>query len=101
MKGLFFFMLAISSSLFLGFMNNHTAYNSNEVNEECVEVLETTLDEYWYQGKAEISRFELQQSRYGEVHQGDAVMIFVTEDFRTDIQVKLEMKPIKTKPSIL
>ncbi len=45
---------------------------------------------YWYQGKAEITRYDLQQARYGEIHSGDAVLIFVTEDFLTDRQVKYE-----------
>ncbi len=44
--------------------------------------------EYWFAGKAEVSRYELQQSRYGEIHPGDAVMIFVTEDFLPKRQVK-------------
>ncbi len=44
--------------------------------------------DYWYQGKAELSRFRLKQARYGEIHEGDAVLIFVTEDFLPDIQVK-------------
>lgn len=45
---------------------------------------------YWYSGKAEISRFELQQSRYGAVHPGSAVLIFVTEDFLPVKQVKAD-----------
>lgn len=43
---------------------------------------------YWYAGKAEVSKYELVQNRYREVHDGEAVMIFVTEDFLTDKQVK-------------
>ena len=46
------------------------------------------LSKYWYQGKAEISRYELQQNRYQATHPGEAVAIFVTEDFLTDKQVK-------------
>ncbi|WP_282774091.1 hypothetical protein [Phaeodactylibacter xiamenensis] len=46
------------------------------------------LSEYWYQGKAEISRYDLEQNRYQDVHPGEAVAIFVTEDFLTDKQVK-------------
>jgi hypothetical protein len=46
------------------------------------------LSKYWYEGKAEISRYELQQNRYRDVHPGEAVLIFVTEDFLTDKQVK-------------
>jgi hypothetical protein len=45
---------------------------------------------YWYDGKAEISRYELSQVRYGENHKGDAVMIFVSEEFRGDKHVKYE-----------
>jgi hypothetical protein len=45
---------------------------------------------YWYSGLAEISRYELMEYRYGEVREGDAVLIFVTEDFLTGRQVKLE-----------
>src|SRR5574341_1313443 len=45
---------------------------------------------YWYQGKAELSRYALKQVRYGEIHQGEAVLIFVTEPFLKDQQVKLE-----------
>lgn len=43
---------------------------------------------YWYQGKAEISRFALSQNRYRDTHDGEAILIFVTEDFLTDKQVK-------------
>ncbi len=44
----------------------------------------------WYQGKAELNRFTIEQARYGELRKGDAVLMFVTEDFRTDRFVKLE-----------
>ncbi|MFD2202459.1 hypothetical protein [Shivajiella indica] len=45
---------------------------------------------YWFQGKAEISSFDLIQYRYGEAREGEAVMIFVTEDFSRKNQVKLD-----------
>ena len=53
-------------------------------------VIPPHLIDYWYQGKAELTRYELHQARYGESHSGDAVLIFVTEDFLTDEQVKHE-----------
>ncbi|MCB0712868.1 MAG: hypothetical protein KDD67_11110 [Ignavibacteriae bacterium] len=57
---------------------------------------------YWYQGVAELNRYELSQARYGEVHRGDAVLIFVTEDFLADTQVKLESdKGDRVAPSVL
>ncbi len=49
--------------------------------------------DYWYAGKGELNRFELEQARYGEMHRGEAVLIFVTEDFLTDRQIKLESDP--------
>ena len=45
---------------------------------------------YWYNGKAEITSYKLQQARYGEMHEGTAVTIFVTEDFSNKKHVKLE-----------
>ncbi len=36
---------------------------------------------YWYSGKAEITSFRLEQARYGEIHLGTAVFVFVTEPF--------------------
>lgn len=47
-----------------------------------------TLPDYWYQGKAEINTYDLQQVRYGEVHPGVATLIFVSEDFLPGPQVK-------------
>lgn len=46
------------------------------------------LSDYWYQGEAEITRYELSQNRYEDVHPGEAIAIFVTEDFLTDEQIK-------------
>lgn len=45
---------------------------------------------YWHQGKAEITSYSLEQARYGEVHPGHAVLIYVTEDFSRSKQVKLD-----------
>lgn len=53
---------------------------------------ETPVDfnAYWYGGKAEITSYELEQSRYGEVHMGTSVLVFVTEPFSASKQVKLD-----------
>lgn len=51
---------------------------------------EEQFDAHWYQNKAEISVFDLKQMRYGEERSGEAVMIFVTEDFSKRKQVKLD-----------
>jgi len=46
--------------------------------------------DYWYDGKAEITSYKLEQARYGELHEGYAVLVFVTEDFSKSKQVKLD-----------
>jgi len=48
------------------------------------------FNDYWYAGKAEISSYALEQFRYGEIHQGKAAFIFVTEPFSKNKQVKLD-----------
>lgn len=61
-------------------------------------VLETTKNrnisqefkDYWYAGKAEISSYKLEQARYGELRDGTAALIFVTEDFLPEVQVKAD-----------
>ncbi len=44
--------------------------------------------DFWFDGKAEITSYQLMQERYGEIRQGTAVNIFVTEDFLPNEQVK-------------
>ncbi len=50
--------------------------------------LPESFKDYWYAGKAELTSYELMQERYGEIRQGMAVTVFVTEDFLPDVQVK-------------
>jgi len=43
---------------------------------------------YWYAGEAELTSYELEQVRYGEVHKGTSVLVFVMEPFSKTRQVK-------------
>ena len=43
---------------------------------------------YWYDQGAELTRYRLEQARYGERRQGEAVLIYVTEPFDVQGQVK-------------
>jgi hypothetical protein len=47
-------------------------------------------DQYWYQGKAELTTYDVEQERYGEIRKANQVNIFVTEDFSNNKQVKLD-----------
>ncbi len=45
---------------------------------------------YWYAGNAEITSYRLEQARYGELREGKAVLIYVTEPFLPAEQVKAD-----------
>ena len=47
---------------------------------------------YWFSGKAEVSSYNLNQSRYGKIRKGKGVLIFLTEDFLKKEQVKTNKK---------
>ncbi|KJD36171.1 septum formation inhibitor Maf [Tamlana sedimentorum] len=53
---------------------------------------------YWYAGEAEISSYRLQQYRYGELREGTAVLVYVTEDFLPIKQVKADKQNSKNIP---
>jgi hypothetical protein len=55
---------------------------------------------YWFDGKAELTSFSLSQERYGELRQGHAVHIFVTEDFLAEQQVKAD-RPLEDNIPVL
>jgi len=56
--------------------------DQNIVNTSKAYVLNDSLfNAYWYADKAEIKTYNLVQSRYGELHQGTATVIFVAEPF--------------------
>lgn len=49
------------------------------------------FDKYWYQGKAEISSYNLTQARYGQLRTGEAILVFATEPFSKSRQVKTKL----------
>ncbi|WP_436514928.1 hypothetical protein [Ekhidna sp. To15] len=60
--------------------------NSQEVSTESPK----DFNGYWYAGEAEITSYQLKQARYGEIHAGESVLVFVTEPFSKSKQVKLD-----------
>ena len=51
-------------------------------------ILSKEFNDYWYNGEAEITSYRLEQARYGEMREGKVVLVFVTEDFLPEVQVK-------------
>jgi len=62
--------------------------------------LAAQFSKYWYNGDAEITSYKLEQARYGEIRNGTAVMIFVTEPFSPTKFVKADY-PTDTDVSVL
>lgn len=58
------------------------------------------LQQYWFQGQAEISSYALSQARYDSIHEGTTVLIFVTEDFSKSKHVKTETPRIQRTDAI-
>ncbi|WP_338088449.1 septum formation inhibitor Maf [Maribacter zhoushanensis] len=85
-------------AIFLTSCKEQTNTNSNTLamakiplNEEVPKKqLSQEFKDYWYNGTAEITSYKLEQARYGEMREGTAVMIYVTEPFLPDAQVKAD-----------
>lgn len=60
--------------------------------------LSQAFKQHWFDGYAEINSYTLTQSRYGEQRQGSAVLIFVTEEFLANEQVKANKRTKTTFP---
>ena len=73
--------------------NNETNKDKTQVkelttNDTKYRVVSQEFKDYWYAGEAEITSYKLEQARYGEIRNGHAALIYVTEDFLPNIQVK-------------
>nr|WP_298998446.1 septum formation inhibitor Maf [uncultured Allomuricauda sp.] len=68
--------------------------NEKEVKSSVTELpkkpLSNEFKEYWYAGNAEITSYELEQARYGQIRTGKSVLIYVTEPFLPEKQVKAD-----------
>ena len=69
---------------------NCSTDDSVEYKSSLTELDREQFNQYWYTGMAELASYELIQLRYGEKRTGQAVIIFVTEDFSKEKQVKLD-----------
>jgi len=75
--------------------NNTTAEadlisNENLKNADPKTVLSQAFKDYWYAGEAELTSYKLEQARYGELRDGHAVLVYVSEDFNVQKQVKAD-----------
>ena len=98
-----FLFLIPAIALGLHACSNGEAKNSSEDQSKSGQTQERgenrTLDEqfkkYWYNNEAEISSYALKQARYGELHEGKAVTVFVSEPFSPQTFTKADNKTEK------
>jgi len=69
-----------------------TSKEESEISSKLIVPINDDFKKYWYQGTAEITSYSLEQARYGELRNGQAVLIFVTEDFLAKEQVKADYR---------
>ncbi len=74
------------------------AVNTAVESKKSSQPLSQEFKDYWYAGDAEISSYKLEQARYGEMREGRVVLIYVTEDFLPEMQVKADYKTEKNVP---
>lgn len=74
------------------------AENTIVENTSPAKTLSEEFKKYWYAGEAEISSYQLEQARYGEIRKGTAVLIYVTEDFLPKKQVKADYQNTNNVP---
>ncbi|HMG15504.1 MAG TPA: hypothetical protein VK590_08665 [Saprospiraceae bacterium] len=97
MKALHFYSIVFGFSIFIFILGCQESKPSAQT----ISSDKAVLDTYWYQGKAEVNSYDLQQERYGTIRPGHAILIFVTEDFLTDKQVKNESYTDKQSTLVL
>lgn len=95
------YVLLITATFLLGCVEKpkepaeELALNSNAEVDVAEEVapkvpLSQEFKDYWYAGNAEITSYKLEQARYGEIREGKSVLIYVTEPFLPEVQVKAD-----------
>lgn len=60
--------------------------------------LRQDFKKYWFDGTAEVSSYNLVKSRYGALRDGKTTLIFVTEDFLPEKQVKANKRSKTSLP---
>ncbi len=78
--------------------NEDTATNKTIVKPNPKKSLSKEFKAYWYAGNAEITSYKLEQARYGELREGTSVLVYVTEPFVADKQVKAEQSKPENIP---
>jgi len=84
-------IFAIFLSFFSCESNKKTPSATTTIAEKSTKPIELNqFNDYWFSGTAELNSYHLKQARYGEIRNGEVVLVFVTEPFSASKQVKLD-----------
>jgi hypothetical protein len=92
-----------AATAIVAFLACSASIGTNEIqaSENLKRMLSDEAMAYWYQGGgAEITSYQLKQARYGEIREGEAVTVFVTEPFSPSANTKAD-NPGKENVSVL
>ncbi len=70
--------------------DNMVMNDDNDLNNRHARPVSDDFQAYWYAGDAEVTSYKLEQARYGEIRKGHSVLIYVTEPFLNEAQVKAD-----------
>lgn len=110
-KRIKFELSIILFALFIGLLDSCKEKGSAELKDEVIssekvisiaeknkKKITPDFKKYWYSGNAEITSYTLEQARYGELRKGSSVLIYVTEPFLADKQIKADDKHANNIP---
>lgn len=102
------FRIAVASSLLIMLFSckkepeetqkNHDVPELTEAGVKKYQPLSDEFKAYWFANEAEITAYKLEQARYGEIREGNAVLVFVTEQFLSEEQVKADRSSSENIP---
>lgn len=92
-----FLLLVLALAVVFAFAMRATMFQKPATASATPTAVPKQFSDYWFAGKAELNTYRLEQAQYGALNPGTAVLIFVTEDFRTDTQVKSESPESRDK----
>lgn len=84
-----FLLIVLLLAVVFAFVKEATVFQKQpDTKPKPVDNVSTAFTNYWFSGKAELNSYQLKQAKNGTLNSGEAMLIFMTEDFRTDKQVK-------------
>jgi len=74
----------------VGYLSGCTSANASQSSSDSNRTVNQQTKDYWYDGTAEITSYKLEQARYGDIHEGTAVLLYVTEPFSKESNTKAD-----------